>query len=328
MATDQSGQEPSPGDNEGAAAPPDVVAAANAYYAREINKPEAARSRAQAGFGIASAAAVILITAGVVTKFQTLPIWVLVIGLATLLLWFATAATFLWAVSAPITNPPADLFPEGQQEAATFVELAVVGANWHAKRINDRLRWAVSAAAVAAVLTLLSLVLVVTISPTDPRTEVADLSLASKAFRTVSRICPASVVAPPPYNVILGAIDPNDTSDDVISLRLNSSECHGPSSIDVPRSEVRAIVTHDKCSLSQISLPSANSGSQTASPAPKRYGLTTPAPSKQNGSTGLGLGQSNSSSRLAAAMHASPEPSSSPTPPKIKSCGFYMSGIP
>ena len=135
---------------------------------------------------------------------------------------------FVGCISADHQSP-ADLFPEGQQEAATFVELAVVGANWHAKRINDRLRWAVSAAAVAAVLTLLSLVLVVTISPTDPRTEVADLSLASKAFRTVSRICPASVVAPPAYNVILGAIDPNDTSDDVISLRLNSSECHGPS---------------------------------------------------------------------------------------------------
>jgi hypothetical protein len=92
--------------HEDSAESSDVVAAATAYYAREINKPEAARSRAQAGFGVASAVAAVLITAGAVSKFQTLLTWVLGIGLAAVGLWLGTAAFFLWTVSMPIKTLP------------------------------------------------------------------------------------------------------------------------------------------------------------------------------------------------------------------------------
>jgi hypothetical protein len=233
--------------------PAAAAAASNAYYAREINKPETARSRGQAGFGITSAVATVLIAAGVLAKFQTLSPWVLSTGLIAVGLWLGTAATFLWTVSMPIKKLPPELAIKGNLEALEFLNKTGKAANWQAKRINLRLRIATWVSAAAAVFTLLSLVLAATIVAPDPRTEVADLSLAKRAFAAVSRICPSAVVAPAPFNVILGAIDPNDSNDAVVSLRLASRECPGASSIDVPRTEIRAIVTNKSCSFSQIS---------------------------------------------------------------------------
>ncbi len=157
----------------------------------------------------------------------------------------------------PIKRLPDALAEPGERESASFVKEAVDGANYQAAKINDRIRWAAWASVGAAFLTVLSLVLAATIAPVDPRTEVADVSLTNTAFAVVSRICPSAVVAPSPFNLVVGAIDPNELSDEIVSLRLNSNECYGDSSIDLPRSDIRAIVANDNCSISQMALSSS-----------------------------------------------------------------------
>lgn len=247
-----------------------------------------------------------IIAAGVLAKFQTLSLWVLVTGLIAVGLWLGTAATFLWTVSMPIKKLPPELDQPGNLRGLDFLDQAGKAANWQAERINFRLRIATWVSVAAAVFTLLSLVLAATIPATDPRTEVADLFLANRAFAAVSLICPSAVVAPAPFNVILGAIDPNDSNDEVVSLRLTSRECAGANSIDVPRSEIRAIVTHDNCSFSQISLPTSSFRATAIDPpiSPSIRHLATATP-------------------MASPSTASPSPSPSLVPHKSKTCFPY-----
>jgi hypothetical protein len=285
--------------------PAAAAAGSNAYYAREINKPETARSRAQAGFGVTSAVATVLIAAGVLAKFQTLSLWVLVPGLIAVGLWLATAALFLWTVSMPIRRLPAELAQPGNLGALDFLDKAVRGANWQARKINFRLAIAAWVTSAAAVLTLASLVLAATVSAPDPRTEVADLSLANRAFAVVSRICPSAVLAPKPLNLVVGAIDPSESDDEFVSLRLASRECPGATSLDVPRSEIRAILTHDNCTFSQLSLPSSSHAAGA---------INTPILSSIRRHAG-------------ATPTVSPSPSPSLVPQKINTC-FPYSGEP
>jgi hypothetical protein len=77
-------------------------AVVSAYYPRALASPDSARSRAQAGYTIASAIAAALVAAGVLSEIDSQPGVIQILGLGALTLWMATAWLYMSAVSVPV----------------------------------------------------------------------------------------------------------------------------------------------------------------------------------------------------------------------------------
>jgi len=78
----------------------DAVVAA--YYPRALASPDSARSRAQAGYTIASAIATALVAAGVLGNIESQTGVVQSFGLSALIMWMVTAWFYMSSVSVPV----------------------------------------------------------------------------------------------------------------------------------------------------------------------------------------------------------------------------------
>jgi hypothetical protein len=86
-----------------ASIPPAVRdAIVTAYYPRALSSPDSARSRAQAGYTIASAIAAALVAAGVLGDIESQRTVVQALGLSAIILWMTTAWFYMLAVSVPV----------------------------------------------------------------------------------------------------------------------------------------------------------------------------------------------------------------------------------
>jgi hypothetical protein len=73
-----------------------------AYYPRALSSPDAARSRAQAGYTIASAIAAALVAAGVLGDVESQGAVVQALGLSAIILWMTSAWLYMLAVAVPV----------------------------------------------------------------------------------------------------------------------------------------------------------------------------------------------------------------------------------
>lgn len=136
-------------------------AVVTAYYPRALGAPDTARSRAQAGYTVASAVAAALIAAGVLSGIDKRPVLVQGLGLTALVLWMITALLFMWAVSAPVRVVEGD-----QPTADAFVTTALSNAKLERDEVDKRQR-AARIASVAAVLLTLAAFVTALLLPSD-----------------------------------------------------------------------------------------------------------------------------------------------------------------
>lgn len=128
-------------------------AVVNAYYPALLGSADAARSRAQNGYTIASAIAAALVAAGVFGGFADATTAVRILGVLALMLWLAAASAFMYAVAGRVT------MPEGKVE--TLTELVEALVNWVTDardRVERRAAWAQGLTGGAIVVTAAALI--------------------------------------------------------------------------------------------------------------------------------------------------------------------------
>jgi MFS family permease len=216
--------------------PADVrKAVVDAYYPRALGVADVARSRAQAGYGIASAIAAALVAAGVFGHLSEEPGWIRILGLAALVAWLVAAGLYLVAVSRPFEPATAD-----QQSAEEFVEAALGAAATERDRID---RWQKSASllsGLAAALTVAALGSALAQMTSPPKS--ARIALTSKGLAAARLVCGKHDLP----QVVEGSVRPADLQDEIVALELPAGACRsGQVSLELPRSAVRAVaVSH------------------------------------------------------------------------------------
>lgn len=167
-------------------APEMVGAVADAYFAKEIGAPSAARERAQRAFSISGAIATTLLAAGVFTDVATSSDLVKIVGLVTLLLWVVAGSLFTYAVASPVRRVGQDK----RSEASEFVSAVLDGAKRERAEIDCRSKWAHGAAGLALLATVATLLLILFGSvPTSK----GKLLLAHRGATDVRQRCPDAV---------------------------------------------------------------------------------------------------------------------------------------
>jgi hypothetical protein len=78
-----------------------------AFYSGIVARADAARTRAQSAYTIASAIAVGLIGTAIIGQLDQQPLWVRVLGIGSIVAWAVVAATFVYAICVPAQPPPA-----------------------------------------------------------------------------------------------------------------------------------------------------------------------------------------------------------------------------
>jgi hypothetical protein len=127
----------------------DAVVAA--YYPRALAAPDSARSRAQAGYTIASAIAAALVAAGVLGGIDRQPGIVRYFGLGTLILWMMAAWLYMSAVSVPVTVIEGLQLPEDR-----FIATALSNAKSERDEVDRRQSRARRVSFLAALFTVLT----------------------------------------------------------------------------------------------------------------------------------------------------------------------------
>lgn len=290
----------------------DVDAVAQAFYTRELNLPEIARSRAQAGFTISTVLAGGLFAAGLLSQFSLQSPKVLVLGTVTVLLWLTTSILFLWAVAVPVKlNRPAGV--AGEEE---FVRKVLDSSERTYEKIGQRSRIAVYFAALALLATFATLILIPFAPKLDSRTAAADVVLNEWGLRLVSGTCPHAAISMKPPTVI-AYVDPKALTADPISLRLGAGQCGGVNdeSINLPKQDVQAIVVHSRCYI-----PGSGSVPYASKQLPVLY-----RPEKTKGSATLNtdIGVQSVLSIVSSQASATPSPAPSPVPTERI---FYIPG--
>jgi hypothetical protein len=129
------------------------------YYPHALSVADTARSRAQSGYGIASAIATGLVAAGALGKIGQQSLLVQILGLAAVVMWVVAALLFLWAVAAPV-----GLVTQAQPNVSAFVGAALQLARQERDEIDRRQRFARWASTLAAFLTVMTVTVALLLS--------------------------------------------------------------------------------------------------------------------------------------------------------------------
>jgi hypothetical protein len=213
------------------AIPTDVRnAIVGAYYPRALAVPDAARSRAQAAYAIASAIAAALVAAGVFGNLDKRPANVQALALTALVLWLIAAGLYLVAVSSPFESASAT-----QTGVDAFVREVLSAAKTERDRINTWQAMASAVSGVAAVVTVAALVTAITNTPSD--SQAATVVLTSKTSTAVTTACGRSATK------VTGTVSPGDLQKDFVSITLDKGLCSTKKKVmvSVPRGQVRAV---------------------------------------------------------------------------------------
>jgi hypothetical protein len=131
-----------------------IDALVSAYYPKIIGLPDDARTRAQAGFAIASGIATALFALSLFTDLQDFDWYVWALGVASLVAWVAAAGAYIRAVALP-TNPESRLVT--RDNFADLTQSILRNAVNERRAIDKRQLCAVRLAGVAAFLTFVAI---------------------------------------------------------------------------------------------------------------------------------------------------------------------------
>lgn len=204
------------------------------HYARVMANADAARTRAQAAYGIVSAIAIALMAAGLLGDVDARPPGVQALTIAALVTWLAAAALFLHAVSSPFEINPE---PTSSDEALTKAVLDGVRAE--RTKIDSWQHRAQIAAAVAALLTLAAF-LSVLFSGNTPARESALIALTPNGAASMQRTCGS---VPSTFS---GKVEKPALEGKLVEIALAPGVC-GDTSVNVaiPRSAILAVAFRD-----------------------------------------------------------------------------------
>lgn len=212
------------------AIPTDVRnAVVGAYYPRALAVPDGARSRAQAGYGIASAIAAALVAAGVFGNLDERPTLVQAVGVAALVAWLVAAGLYVVAVSRPFQPAGAT-----QTTVEDFVFEALAAAKIERDRVDRWQKAAGIASAVATAVTLAALVTALVDTPSD--TQAATVALTAKGKAGLAAACGRTL------DSVIGTVSPSDLQKEFVTLTLDHDVCGKKAiMVAVPRVQVQAV---------------------------------------------------------------------------------------
>jgi hypothetical protein len=205
-------------------------AVVSAYYARVMTSSDAARVRAQAAYGIASAIAAAVVAAGLFGDLDERPAGVQVVAVAALAAWLIAAALFLHTVSSPFDI---SLQPQTGEEA--FVNAALDAIRSERARIDAWQRKAQLASAIAALVTVVAFV--AALRTDHARAErTATVAITAAGAATLKAACGRAPA------ILVGKVSEASLREQFVQLALEPGVC-GRDSVDVviPRSEVLAL---------------------------------------------------------------------------------------
>jgi hypothetical protein len=209
-----------------------LTAIVNAYYPRVLASAEAARTRAQSAYAIASAIAGALVIALITSKSQTASTAAKVLGIVALAAWLAATMLYIWAVAAPLQSQPA----ASTENADSFVTKALDDVE--RQRIEvDHLQLAANLTAILAmVLTTAAFsFLFFDTSAADPRSP-GTLVLTPQGLHAVKQVCPGAT------RTLTGLVDRTTLEGHFVSLSPNRNTCPAElGSLRISREQVIAV---------------------------------------------------------------------------------------
>jgi hypothetical protein len=255
--------------------PADVAALAQAYYAREVQKPDAARARAQAGFGVASAIGTVLSAIGFFADPKRLDPVTVVLGAIAVGGWFVAAGLYLWAISYPGS-------PTGQQEEIETVDQwkweVLKTSTELRKQIDNRVYWAMIATWVALFMTLSALLATLIVGPRDSREVVAAAKVDPASQEYVSSFCAQAIMEDDAGgSYIIGEVNPSDSQTTFVEIELPEGKCHGELLV-LPKASVDRLLTLPQCSLNEIYSSSKHTIGLPTTASPLALAATSPSP--------------------------------------------------
>ena len=253
-----------------------------AYYEAVARWPETARTRAQAGFTVAGAAAAALAAAGFASHIASASIVIQILGLIGVGSWVLAAALYIYAVASPVAGEPK---PTDETPLA-FARAIGSSARGERQRIDGRAKRANFAAWFALGITLLTLVLAVALPQPVPL-DAAVVGISQWEARQATDACPGLADA----TIVSGQVHTNSLDMPEVEIDLPQTACGKAKTLDIPQSQIAFIVQSSQC--------------HTVSALANRR--TTPVNQFLQLRTAVTM-----SSRAAATNSASPTPSPSP----------------
>ncbi|NLT06226.1 MAG: hypothetical protein GXY03_07925 [Solirubrobacterales bacterium] len=205
-----------------------VTEVAKAYYPLAVAAADHARTRAQAGYTIASAVAAALVAAGIFADFAELPAVVQGLGFAALLGWLAAALGFMVAVSRRRPTPQEDEDPTSPQEnvgALAFVRDVMGDAKQERAAVERWLAIATGAVGVAMALTLLTVGGILLQDSPDPK-RAATVTLTADGAAAFAASCDET------RRAVRGRLDPGDLGDAFVPVEVAAGVC-GSDEVDL-----------------------------------------------------------------------------------------------
>lgn len=217
----------------------------SAYYPRALAASDAARSRAQAGYGVASAIAAALVAAGVFGGLAHKPLGTQLVGVAALVSWLAAAGFFLVAVSSPFLDANAQAT---QQSAEAFVYAALEQASNESKAVDRWQYLARVAAGIAAVLTTAAFALAIFDTPSEEISGIVRLTADGRvAVGVACGVNPHPIEA----SVSMAALE-----QDFVPLVLSTMSCkHEGVRVLVPRGDLLSISSESSRHVFHVKAP-------------------------------------------------------------------------
>ncbi len=200
-----------------------------AFYSGIVARADAARTRAQSAYTIASGVAVGLIGTAILGQLDQQPIWVRILGMGSIVAWALVAATFVYAISVPTQTPPKPHTIVGVDAAVNeIIRLATVEKNSVEKRSSMARR-----AAIASTLITLAALGGVIFHP--PETIPAVVVITSAEVATAQQACPLVTER------IQGQVEVSTLNSDFLVVIPNQSLCGGPGdALRIPSASVVA----------------------------------------------------------------------------------------
>jgi len=175
-----------------------------------------------------------------------------------------------------------------------FVDYVPCVSDQEAKRVNNWLVFAGSAAAIALVLTMATVATVV-FFPASPKQVTADVTVTEPYFQQFLAQCQVTAIDPE-FRDLVGTLDVASLDSNFVALNIEPGLCADQGELEIPQSAVLQIEEYPQCSSSDLrsiegTLSSSISGSRSTSELAKPTGMivflgslsATPSPSASVG---------------------------------------------
>jgi MFS family permease len=200
------------------------------YYAAAVNSADAARTRAQNGYAIASAIAAAIVAAGLLGGIDDARSSVKVLAVLAFVAWMTVAGLFMYAVAGNVS----DLNTGEKPDAASFVRAVIANVREVRAAINARSGAAQVGVVIASILTVAAVV-VALIFPPDSKSN-GTILLTPVGAREVAGFCKIS-----PPRRLSGSFEAGDLNHQFVAIELEDEACKGTSTLRVKRSSIVAI---------------------------------------------------------------------------------------